>query len=68
MQNNFNIDSHLFGEQENSLTSFGDILFPKEERQDSFLLELTDDDLDQIAGGAQIIDTKIDPIQKQKVI
>jgi len=51
---NENVYDNLFGEQDNSLNSYDDTFFVKEEKQDSFLLELSDDDLDQIAGGEQL--------------
>lgn len=52
---NNKVYDNLYGESENSFNSFGEAFFIKGEEQDSFLLELTDDDLDQIAGGDQLI-------------
>jgi len=51
---NNNVYDNELEEHENTLNSFDESFFLKGEQQDSFLLELSDEDLDQIAGGQEM--------------
>jgi len=59
---NNNVYNSLFDEHENTLHSFDESFFLKGQQEESFLLELSDEDLDQIAGGEKL--DNIFPIQK----